>query len=111
MSVSPTDSSLMVFTQRLLSNAGGVGSFQRADADLQYLSLVAASALEKEPHSLLLLVAPTDTDPNKKDQTGVFLLAGPAGDIILMYSQCRYATFKCTKPITRGACVCLYLCS
>lgn len=40
---------------------------------------MAASALEKEPSCLLLLVAPTDTDPNRKDQTGVYLLAGPAG--------------------------------
>ena len=40
---------------------------------------MAASALEKAPSCLLLLVAPTDADPNKKDQTGVFLLAGPAG--------------------------------
>ncbi len=40
---------------------------------------MAASALEKAPSCLLLLVAPTDTDPNRKDQTGVFLLAGPAG--------------------------------
>lgn len=56
---------------------GGVASFQRPDADLQYLSLVAAAALDKEPQSLLLLVSPTDTDNAKKGQTGVFLLAGP----------------------------------
>ncbi len=60
--------------------SGGIGSFQRPDADLQYLSLVAAAALERHPQSLLLLVAPTDTDPNRKDQTGVFLLAGAAGE-------------------------------
>lgn len=60
---------------------GGVGCFQRPDADLQYLSLVATSALQQEPNSLLLLVAPTDADPSKKGQIGVFLLAGPAGDI------------------------------
>lgn len=66
---------------------GGVGSFQRPDADLQYLSLVAASALEKAPSCLLLLVAPTDTDPNRKDRTGVFLLAGPADQVDLVSKQ------------------------
>ncbi|KAL0026038.1 hypothetical protein WJX79_004093 [Trebouxia sp. C0005] len=66
---------------------GGVGVFQRPDADLQYLSLVAAFALEKAPSCLLLLVAPTDTDPSRKDQTGVFLLAGPADRVDLVSKQ------------------------
>lgn len=66
---------------------GGVGSFQRPDADLQYLSLVAASALDKAPSCLLLLVAPTDTDPNRKEQNGLFLLAGPADRVDLVSKQ------------------------
>ena len=61
--------------------AGGIASFQRPDADLQYLSLVAGSALEKEPASLLLLVSPTDAQTASKGQTGVFLLAGPSGNV------------------------------
>ena len=110
MPISPTKSSLMMFAQRPLSNVGGVGSFQRADADLQYLSLVAASALEKEPHSLLLLVAPTDTDPSKKDQTGVFLLAGPAGDVILVLFTVQICNFQVHKAYhNMGLCLLLYL--
>ena len=60
---------------------GGIASFQRTDADLQYLSWVAAAALEEEPHSLLLLLSPSDSDNAKKGQTCVFLLAGPAGEL------------------------------
>lgn len=60
--------------------AGGFASFQRPDADLQYLSLVAGSALEREPASLLLLVSPTDAQTASKGQGGVFLVAGPSGD-------------------------------
>lgn len=65
--------------------AGGMASFQRPDAELQYLSLVAASALEKEPESLLLLVSPTDAQNGTKAQAGVFLLAGPAGEAHLAF--------------------------
>ena len=54
--------------------------FQRPDADLQYLSLVAASAVEKEPETVLLLVSPTDVQNARNGQAGVFLLAGPAGE-------------------------------
>ena len=61
--------------------AGNVALFQRPDTDLQYLSLVAGSALEKEPASLLLLVSPTDAQTGRKGQAGVFLLAGPSGDV------------------------------
>lgn len=63
---------------------GGVACFQRPDADLQYLSLVAASALEKQPDALLLLVAPTDAPTSPKGQTGIFLLAGPADKVELV---------------------------
>ena len=72
--------------------------FQRPDADLQYLSLVAGSALEKKPESLLLFVSPTDMHNSMKGQMGVFLLAGPAGDAFssmhwhaLVLSCCAFA--------------------
>ena len=67
----------------MLLSAGNVASFQHADSDLQYLSLIAAAALERQPQSLLLLVSPTDTDSAKKGQTGIFLLAGPSGEVSL----------------------------
>ena len=60
--------------------AGGVACFQRPDADLQYLSLVAGAALKIEPETVLLLVSPTDVQNARKGQAGVFLLAGPTGE-------------------------------
>ena len=41
---------------------------------------MAGSALEKQPESLLLLVSPSAGQNGRKEQTGVFLLAGPSGD-------------------------------
>ncbi|KAL3152409.1 Alanyl-tRNA editing protein Aarsd1 [Trebouxia sp. C0010 RCD-2024] len=66
---------------------GGVACFQRPDADLQYLSLVAGAALEKEPESVLLLVSPTDVQNGRRGQAGVFLLAGPSENVDLVSKQ------------------------
>lgn len=76
--------SLAVVTQHAWP-AGGVACFERPESDLQYLGLVAASALEQEPQALLLLVATADEKAGQTghEQAGVFLLAGPPGDLVL----------------------------
>ena len=73
---------LMRLTFGLLAGSGGVAVFSRPQADLQYLALVAQTALAVAPKSVLLLLAPLT------DSRTSFLLAGNPGDMVPLWHLC-----------------------
>ena len=59
----------------------------RDDADASFLGLVANAALKANPAALLLLTggAPLPSSKSAKPAPAVFVVAGPPGDLLLLF--------------------------